>query len=69
MSTGGAESTAEHVVDQRLKNKGHMPWSRQGTNALLQVRGAVANGIAMPNFMRWYPRHRKLSFLAAPQAS
>jgi hypothetical protein len=67
--TGGAESAVEHVVDQRMKNKGHMRWSRQGANALLQVRCAVPNGIDMLNFMRWYPRHRRSSFLAAPQAS
>jgi hypothetical protein len=24
ISTGGAESAVEHVVDQRMKNKGHM---------------------------------------------
>ena len=46
-----------------------MRWSRQGANALLQVRCAVLNGIDMLNFMRWYPRHRKSGFPAAPQAS
>jgi hypothetical protein len=44
-----------------------MRWSRQGINALLQVHYAVLNGIDMLNFMRWYPRHRKLGFPAVTQ--
>lgn len=50
--TGSAESAVEYVVDQHVKNKGHMRWSRRGANALLQVRCAVLNGIGMLNFMR-----------------
>jgi hypothetical protein len=67
ISTGGAESAVEYVVDQRMKNKGHMRWSRQGANALLQVRCAVLNGIDMLNVMRWYPRDRKHAFPTAPR--
>jgi hypothetical protein len=59
ISTGGAESALEYVVDQRMKNKGHLRWSRQGANTLLQVRCAVLNGIDTRNFMRWCPRHGK----------
>jgi hypothetical protein len=44
-----------------------MRWSRQGANALLQVRCAVLNGTNMPTFMRWYPRNRKRTFPTAPQ--
>jgi hypothetical protein len=68
ISTGGAESAVEYVVDHRMKNKGHMRWSRQGANALLQVHCAVLNDIDMLNFMRWYPRHHKSGFPAALQA-
>jgi hypothetical protein len=52
-----------------MKNKGHMRWSRQGANALLQGRCAVLNGIDMLNFMRWYPRHRKCASTAPPQGA
>lgn len=67
ISTGSAESAVEYVVDQRMKNKGHMRWSRQGANALLQVRCAVLNGIDMLNFMRWYPRDREHAYPTAPR--
>jgi hypothetical protein len=52
-----------------MKNKGHMRWSRQGANALLQVRCAVLNDIDMLNFMRWYPRDRKQAYPRPHHAS
>lgn len=65
VSTGGVASAVEYVVDQRMKNKGHMRWSRQGANALLQGRCAVLNGIDMLK----YPRHRKCASTAPPQGA
>ena len=31
-----------------------MRWSREGANALLQVRCAVLNGLDVRHFKRWY---------------
>ena len=53
--SAGAESAVDYVVGQRMKRNGHMRWTREGANALLQVRCAVLNGHDIRNFKRWYP--------------
>ncbi len=53
ISTSGAESAVDYVIGQRMKKRGHMRWSREGANALLQVRCAVLNGLDVRNFKRW----------------
>ena len=40
--------------------KGHMRWSREGANALLQVRCTVLNGADVQHFKRWYPPDQRL---------
>jgi hypothetical protein len=55
ISSAGAESAVDYVVGQRMKRNGHMRWSQEGANALLQVRCAVLNGQDVRNFVRWYP--------------
>lgn len=60
ISTSGAESAVDYVIGQRMKKKGHMRWSREGANALLQVRCAVLNGVDMQHFKRWYPPEQRL---------
>jgi hypothetical protein len=58
ISSAGAESVVDYVVGQRMKRNGHMCWTREGANSLLQVRCAVLNGLDIRNFKRWYPpRH------------
>ena len=42
ISSAGAEWVVDYVIGQRLKRNGHMRWSRDGANALLQVRCAVS---------------------------
>ena len=49
------ESAVDYVVGQRMKRSGHMRWTREGANALLQVRCVVLNGHDIRNFKRWYP--------------
>ena len=66
ISTSGAESAVDYVIGQRMKKKGHMRWSREGANALLQMRCAVLNGLDVRHFKRWYPPDRRLVDL--PQA-
>jgi hypothetical protein len=44
ISSAGAESGVDYVIGQRMKRNGHMRWSQEGANALLQVRCAVLNG-------------------------
>jgi hypothetical protein len=46
---------------------GHMRWTRDGANSLLQVRCAVLNGLDLRNFMRWYPPGKQ--FAPLPRAS
>ena len=53
ISTVGARPSVEYVVDQRMKNKGHIRKSPQSANALLYNRCAVLNAIDILNFMRW----------------
>ena len=60
ISTNSAESAVDYVIGQRMKKKGHMRWSREGANALLQVRCAVLNGVDVQHFKRWYPPQRRL---------
>ena len=55
VSSAGAESAVDYVIGQRLKRNGHMRWTREGANSLLQVRCAVLNGLDIRNFERWYP--------------
>lgn len=55
ISSAGAESAVDYVVGQRMKRNGHMRWTREGANNLLQVRCAVLNGHDVRNFKRWYP--------------
>lgn len=60
ISSAGAESAVDYVIGQRMKRNGHMRWSREGANALLQVRCAVLNGQDVRNLVRWYPPDRKV---------
>lgn len=59
ISSAGAESAVDYVIGQRMKRNGHMQWTRQGVNALLQVRCAVLNGQDIRNFKRWYPPDKR----------
>lgn len=59
ISSAGAECAVDYVIGQRMKRNGHMRWSREGANALLQVRCAVLNGQDVRNFVRWYPPDRR----------
>ena len=69
ISTNGAESAVDYVIGQRMKKKGHMRWSREGANALLQVRCAVLNGLDVRHFKRWYPPDRRLVDLPEAMAA
>ena len=60
ISSAGAESAVDYVIGQRMKRNGHMRWSQDGANALLQVRCAVLNGQDVRNFVRWYPPDRRV---------
>jgi len=60
ISSAGAESAVDYVIGQRIKRNGHMRWSPQGANALLQVRCAVLNGQDVRNFVRWYSPDREV---------
>jgi len=66
VSSAGPESAVDHVIGQRLKRNGHMRWTREGANSLLQVRCAVLNGLDVRNFMRWYPPGKQ--FAPLPRA-
>ena len=69
ISTSRAESAVDYVIGQRMKKKGPMRWSREGANALLQVRCAVLNGHDVRHFKRWYPPERRLVDLPQPKAA
>jgi hypothetical protein len=69
ISTSGAESAVDYVVGHRMKKKGHMRWSREGANALLQVRCAVRNGLDIRHFKRWYPPDQRLTDVYEPRAA
>ncbi len=60
ISSAGAESAVDYVIGQRMKRNGHMRWSQEGANAMLQVRCAVLNGQDVRNFVRWYPPNRRV---------
>jgi hypothetical protein len=60
ISSAGAESAVDYVIGQRMKRNGHMRWSPEGANALLQVRCAVLNGQDVRNFVRWYRPDQRL---------
>jgi len=66
VSSAGAESAVDYVIGQRLKRNGHMRWTREGANSLLQVRCAVLNGLDVRNFKRWYPPGKQ--FAPLPRA-
>ena len=51
ISSAGAECAVDYVIGQRMKRNGLMRWSRDGANALLQVRCAVLNGQNVRNFV------------------
>ena len=55
VSSAGAESVVDYLIGQRLKRDGHMRWTREGANSLLQVRCAALKGLDVRNFKRWYP--------------
>jgi hypothetical protein len=55
ISSAGAESVVDYLIGQRMKRNGHMRWTREGANSLLQVRCAVLNGQDVRNSKRWYP--------------
>ena len=57
------------MIGQRMKKKGHMRWSREGANTLLQVRCAVLNGLDVQHFERWYPPNRRLVALPESKAA
>ena len=61
ISSAGAECAVDYVIGQRMKRNGHMRWSQEGANALLQVRCAVLNGQDVRNFVRWYPPDRRVA--------
>ena len=48
---------------QRLKRNGHMRWTRDGANSLLQVRCAVLNRLDICNCERWYPLGKPFALL------
>jgi hypothetical protein len=54
------------VIGQRMKRNGHMRWSQEGANALLQVRCAVLNGQDVRNFVRWYSPDRRVERQCEP---
>ena len=58
ISSAGAECAVDYVIGQRMKRNGHMRWSQEGANTLLQVRCAVLNGQDVRNFVQWYPPDR-----------
>jgi hypothetical protein len=62
ISSAGADSAVDYVIGQRMKRNGHMRWSPEGANAMLQVRCAVLNGQDVRNFVRWYPPNQRLDF-------
>jgi len=66
ISSAGAESVVDYLIGQRLKRNGHMRWTREGANSLLQVRCAVLNGLDVRNFKRWYPPGKQ--FAPLPRA-
>jgi hypothetical protein len=66
VSSAGAESVVDYLIGQRLKRNGHMLWTREGANSLLQVRCAVLNGLDVRNFKRWYPPGKQ--FAPLPRA-
>jgi hypothetical protein len=65
ISSAGAESGVDYVVGQRMKRNGHMRWTREGANALLQVRCAVLNDVDVRNFKRWYSLGRRMAGISA----
>ena len=69
ISSAGAESAVDYVVGQRMKRNGHMQWSQDGANALLQVRCAVLNGQDIRNFKRWFPPGRRIEGLNSVSAA
>ena len=60
ISSAGAESVVDHVIGQRMKRNGHMRWTREGVNSMLQVRCAVLNSQDVRNFKRWYPANESV---------
>jgi hypothetical protein len=66
ISSAGAESAVDYVIGQRMKRNGHMRWSQEGANALLQVRCAVLNGQDVRNFVRWYSPDRRVERQCEP---
>ncbi len=44
VSSCGAESTVNYLINHRMNKRQQMRWSRRGTHLLLQVRAAVLNG-------------------------
>ncbi len=44
VSSCGAESTVNFLINRRMNKSQQMRWSRRGANLLLQVRAAVLNG-------------------------
>ena len=69
ISSAGAESAVDYVVGQRMKRNGHMHWTREGANAMLQVRCAVLNGQDVRNFKRWYPPAERINGLYSRAAA
>ena len=43
-----------------MKRNGHIRWSQEGVNALLQVRCAVLKSQDVRIFVRWYPPNRRV---------
>ena len=56
----GAESAVDYVIGQRMKRNGHMRWSQEGANSLLQVRCAVLDGQDIRNFVCGYQPDRRI---------
>ena len=69
ISTSGAESAVDFVIGQRMKKHSHVRWSREGANALLQVRCAVPDGLDVRTFKRWHPSDRRLVDLSEAMAA
>ncbi len=44
VSSCGAESTVNFLINRRMNKSQQMRWSRRGADLLLQVRAAVLNG-------------------------
>ena len=44
VSSCGAESTVNYLINHRMNKHQQMRWSRRGAHMLLQVRAAVLNG-------------------------